>query len=434
MASIRKRGDSYQITVSNGRDSSGKQLIETATFTPDPNKTEKQNQKALEKFVFEFEEKVKSGKYLDGEKITFKDFSDQYIEEYALQHLEAKTIASYRDLLRLHILPAIGHLKLAKIQPQHLNTLYIKLSKERKDGRPGGYAPKTIKHIHSLISSIYSLAVKWNTVSDNPCDRVSPPKQIKGKDIKYFTLEQAEAFLEALNHEFLIPVKAHDRIDDTGRPYHVDAYMEKKTLPLQYKVFFNLALFCGMRRGELIALEWSDFDFINNTVSISKSTVLVNGKPITKTPKTESSIRVISVPASVISILKGYRKEQLELRLKLGDAWEGKNYVFIQWNGKQMYPDTPYSTFKDIIRWYNSSVKEESQKLPDIPLHGLRHTSATLLISQNIDVRTVSGRLGHSQTSTTTDIYSHFLKRADEAASNTLESLFSEPNKTLVKC
>ena len=75
MASIRKRGNTYQITVSNGRDSFGKQIIETATFTPDPERTEKQNQKALEKFIFEFEEKVKSGKYLQGEKLTFQDFT-----------------------------------------------------------------------------------------------------------------------------------------------------------------------------------------------------------------------------------------------------------------------------------------------------------------------------------------------------------------------
>ena len=82
MASIRKRGNSYQITVSNGRRIDGSQIVETATFTPDPKRTEKQNQKALEKFVFEFEEKVKSGKFLDGEKITFQAFSDTWLSDY----------------------------------------------------------------------------------------------------------------------------------------------------------------------------------------------------------------------------------------------------------------------------------------------------------------------------------------------------------------
>ena len=88
-----------------------------------------------------------------------------------------------------------------------------------------------------------------------------------------------------------------------------------------------------------------------------------------------------------------------------------------------MHPDTPYKTFKKIIRRYNESVTEEADKLPDIPLHGLRHTSATLLISQNVDVKTVSNRLGHAQTSTTIDIYSHALKKKDEQAADVLDDL-----------
>ncbi|MEY8355414.1 tyrosine-type recombinase/integrase [Lachnospiraceae bacterium 54-53] len=101
-----------------------------------------------------------------------------------------------------------------------------------------------------------------------------------------------------------------------------------------------------------------------------------------------------------------------------------QNYLFTQLNGRQMYPSTPYGMFKKIIRWHNEAVTKEEDKLPEIPLHGLRHTSATLLISQNVDIRTVSGRLGHAQASTTTDIYSHFLQKADEAASDPPENLF----------
>lgn len=429
MPSIRKRGNTYQITVSNGRKADGSQILETTTFTPDPDKTDKQNKKALDLFALKFEEQVKSGKYLDGEKITFQEFSDRYLEEYAAHHLDPNTLAQYTALLRIHINPVIGNLKLSKVQPRNLNSLYNQLLKERKDGRPGGYSPKTIRHIHNTISAIYTVAIRWNVVMDNPCERVEPPRATQGKTVKHFTLEQAEAFLEALNGGLEIHIRAHDRIDDTGKGYHVHEYSESKNIPAQFKVFFNLALFCGMRRGELIALEWSDFDFNKNTVSITKSTSQINGKVVTKPPKTESSNRIISVPASIMALVRDYRKEQVEYRLTLGDAWEGGNYVFIQWNGRQMYPSTPYSMFKKIIRWYNATITDESDMLPDIPLHGLRHTSATLLISQNVDIRTVSGRLGHAQTSTTTDIYSHFLKRADEAASDTLENLFHPGNK-----
>lgn len=438
MPSIRKRGNGYQITVSNGRKSNGTQIVETATYIPDPNKTDKQNQKALELFALKFEEQVKNGTYLDGEKVTFEEFATRYIEEYAKQHLDPNTLAQYKTMLRLHIIPAIGMLKMSKVQPANLNRLYNRMLEKRKDGKRGGYSPKTIRHVHTAVSAVMTVALKWNVIKENPCRRVTPPTSRKEKKLKYFTLEQAEAFLSALDSVFDIPIKGHDRIDDTGKRYHVDDYTERRKIPTQYRVFFNLALFCGARRGELVALEWSDFDFAKNTLSITKSTSQINGKSTTKETKTESSNRIISVPASVMDLVKTYRKEYLQLKLRLGDAWEGDNYVFIQWNGKQMYPSTPYTEFKKIIRWYNASVENEEEKLPDIPLHGLRHTSATLLISQNVDVRTVGGRLGHSQASTTMNIYSHFLKRADEVASDTLENLLSpqeksKKEKTLVK-
>lgn len=427
MASIRKRGNNYQVTVSNGRDSQGKQIIETATFVPDPEKTAKQNQKALEKFVFEFEEKVKSGKYLNGEKLTFQEFTEIWMKDYAEKQLEKTTVQTYKHLLRLHIIPEIGHLKLSKIQPVHLNRLYDKMASERKDGRAGGYSAKTIKHIHNVISCIYSTAVKWNITMENPCDRVSPPKTDRTSDkIKYFTLEQAEIFLGLLDQEYTSTYHAHDRIDDTGKQYHVCDYSETRRVPTQFKLFYLLALLCGMRRGEIIALEWSDLNFENYSVSITKSTALVSGKQVTKPPKTKSSVRIISVPKSVMDVAKNYRKEQLQYRMAIGDKWEGSNFVFIQSNGRQMHLDTPYNTFKKIIRRYNEKIIDQDKMLPEIPLHGLRHTSATLLISQNMDVRTVSNRLGHAQTSTTMDIYSHALKRMDEKAADVFEDLFSK--------
>ena len=114
-------------------------------------------------------------------------------------------------------------------------------------------------------------------------------------------------------------------------------------------------------------------------------------------------------------------------KLTLGSDWQGQNYIFIQWNGQQMHPDTPYKKFKKIIKRYNKTVTDAKDKLPDISLHGLRHTSATLLISQNIEAKTVYNRLWHSQTSTTIDIYTHALKQLDKKAADTLDEL-------LIKC
>lgn len=398
MASIRKRGGSYQITVSNGRDITGKQIIETVTFQPDPSKTDKQNQKALERFAMDFEDKVKNGKYLDGEKITFQEFSERWLKEYARIQLEATTTDVYERLIDTHINPAIGHLKIAKVQPAHLNKLYSEMLNQRKDGKEGGYSPTTIKRVHAVTSSIMSTAVQWNIITDNPCERVRPPKQTRNADdVQFFTPEQSEAFLGAL-----------------------DAETRAGTIHLQHNIFFQLALFCGLRRGEAVALLWSDIDLKENTVSITKSTGLVHGKPYTKPPKNKTSVRTIAVPIHIMALLKRYRIEYNTYRMSIGNQWEGGESLFIQWNGLQMYPSTPYGIFKNILHRYNESHEE---KLPDIPLHGLRHTSATLLISQNIDIRTVSNRLGHAQTSTTMNIYSHSLQKKDEAAADTLESL-----------
>ena len=136
------------------------------------------------------------------------------------------------------------------------------------------------------------------------------------------------------------------------------------------------------------------------------------------------------IPRTVLDIAKQYKKEQLQYRLSLGDQWIETNHIFIQWNGLQMHPDTPYNSFKKIIKRYNDTITNDEDKLPNIPLHGLRHTSATLLISDNVDVRTVSARLGHSQTSTTMNIYAHALKEMDTKAANSLENLIkSNHNK-----
>lgn len=177
-----------------------------------------------------------------------------------------------------------------------------------------------------------------------------------------------------------------------------------------------------MRKGELLALEWSDIDFDADTISITKAVSVVNGKQITKAPKTKTSRRTVSIPHFLTQRLRELRRERLKYRLSVGDYWQGAEWVFVQDNGKQMSYSTPYSAFHDTIIRYNETKKPDDQ-LPLIPFHGLRHTSATLLIASKQDVRTVSSRLGHAQASTTMNIYAHALKETDRKASNALESM-----------
>lgn len=424
MSSIRKRGNSYQITVSNGRDITGRQIIETATFTPDPNRTAKQNQKALEKFAFEFEEKVKSGKYLDGEKMIYKDFIDLWMQDYARKQLQQTSIERCESSLNNLILPELGHLKLAKIQPLHIQAFYNKLMEQgyTVNGRHKQYKANTIKRIHQIISSTLNTAVRWQLIESNPCCRVKPPKPDRStSDIKHFTLEEAQIFLDQLDKEYTVSYGGHARRDGSPSARH----LEVRKVPLQQKVFFHMALFGGFRLGELIALTWDDIDFKSCTVSISKSTAKTKDGMITKSPKTASSIRIVSLPTETMSLLRHWKAEQQAYRLSAGTYWKGIGHIFIQDNGSQMDISTPNHVFKKIIKRYNESA-EEADRLPEITLHGLRHTSATLLIAQNIDIRTVSGRLGHAECSTTMNIYAHALKKQDERAAASIGELFAK--------
>ncbi|WP_455718022.1 tyrosine-type recombinase/integrase [Anaerosporobacter sp.] len=427
MASIEKRGKSYTITVSNGYDIHGKKLREKTTFTPDPNMTSKQQQKALEAFVFEFEQRVKNGKLLSGDKLTLKEYSERWLEEYAKTNLTQVSYRNYCDILKLRILPALGHIKLTSLKPLHLQGFYNNLLEDgvRIDGKPGGYSPATIKKDHVVLSSMLSTAVQWQLIESNPCDRVTVPKAKATSDnIKYFTFEQTQSFLNALNMYYSTTYKTHKRKGPQHEEYNVSEYTESRNIPLQFKVLFNIALFGGLRRGEIVALTWDDIDFDTNSIRINKSSSHIDRQVITKDPKTATSNRTIKIPDFVMQLIKDWKIEQNKYQLSIGDQWNGTNHIFIQTDGRQMYPSTPTATFKKILTQYNNTVENEKDKLPMITLHGLRHTSATLLIAENVDVKTVSSRLGHAQTSTTMDIYAHALKQMDEKASNALEDAF----------
>lgn len=419
MASITKRNNSYRITVSNGRDIYDRQIIKTTTWKPDPNKTQKQNQRDLQRFAMDFEDRVHNGKVLKGEKMTYLEFSRLWLKEYAHFQMEQTTIEHCERELETLILPAIGHLKLADIQPLHLQMLYNELYSKgyERNGKHYDYKPNSIKRIHQTISSSLSTAVQWQLIESNPCQRVRPPKAGQNQSIKYFTLEQTDAFLKQLDRPYTVMHCGRVKKDGTESAKHY----ETKAIPLQYKVLFYLAVFGGFRRGELIALTWEDIHFEEDTITIDKASARTKSGVITKAPKTVSSNRTISIPVDVMKLVETYKKEWERYRETLATYWAGSNHLFIQNDGRQMDLSTPNKVFQRIIRQYNA---EHEDQLPLITLHGLRHTSATLLISQNIDVKTVSHRLGHSETSTTMNIYAHALEKQDRIAADSLGSLF----------
>lgn len=423
MASIKERNGSYQITVSLGRDIYGKKLMETTTFRPDPKLTPKKREKAVQEFAADFERRVKNGQVLEGGKTTLKEFTDRWFLEFAPQKLQAGTVEAYRKEMD-KVLPTLGHQKLTELRPANLNAFFLAMTKDgaRADGKAGGYSKATIKKTQDVLSSILRTAAEWEVIEKNPMDKVRSVGEIAAEKIKFFTPEQAAAFLEYLEQPQAIRITGHKRTDDTGKDYTVADYEITKEVPEQFRVLYNLAIYAGLRKGELLALEWSDIDFENNTVKVCKACSVVAGEQITKCPKTRTSNRTVSIPAFLTRRLRAMKIERMAYRLRVGDYWQGGDWLFIQDNGKQMNYSTPNQTMVKLLKRYNDTHRDQ---LPLIPFHGLRHTSATLLIAAKQDVRSVSNRLGHAQTSTTMNIYAHALQEADQRAANALETMLT---------
>ncbi len=380
MASITKRGQTYRIRVSDGYDVYGKQIIRSMTWTPEPGMTQRQIEKELNRQVVLFEE---NGTIISN--IKFQTFAEQWFKECAEKTLRAKTIERYHQYEK-RVYTAIGHLRIDKITARKLQCFINNLGEDGINETTGGtLAPKTIKQYLSFISSIMEYAVKTEVIKENPCHRVTLPA-MKSKERDIYSLDEAQQFIDLLQSE-----------------------------PLEYQVFFILAIYGGFRRGELLGLEWKDIDFENCVITIRRTSLYVKGKgTITDTTKTEGSLRCLKLPVAVFDYLRRYRLKQRSDRLKIGDQWKDHDRLFTAWNGMPMNPNTPYS-------WYDRFCKRTG--LRRVSIHSFRHLNASLLIDGGADIKTVSASLGHSQTTTTLNIYAHTLAQAQARASEAVASI-----------
>lgn len=427
MASIDRRNNGkYRIRVEIGRDAEGKRLVRTMTYTPTET-NERKIKKEVEMAALEFEKRVLNGECIEGDKLIFRNYVNVWADQWGKNNLTLSGLESYLDILRRRIIPEVGHIPIGKIRPTHIQNI---LQKMKDDGK----AAKTIKRTLTAFNSVMRYAFDMEVIETNPIDRVHPPKVEKKDALHYFTPEQVNIFFGALEKEYTMTMKAHESTNrKTGqRTTKIKEYTQTYTIPFQWRVYFNLAIMGAFRRGELCAIRWSDIDWESRTLSIRRAFAKTKAEgQIIKTTKTASGIRTITLPESSMLLLKEWKDQQKELSMALGTLWEGKrgreydeNYIFIQLdNGRPICVDTPSHRFKTIIETYNATCSDESLKLPMIRLHDLRHTSATLLLSNGADISTVSHRLGHHQTSVTLDVYSHWLPQNDRDASDTLERI-----------
>lgn len=172
-----------------------------------------------------------------------------------------------------------------------------------------------------------------------------------------------------------------------------------KDAPLKYRAFFMLDIYSGMRRGEMLGLEWKDIDFQTGVIHIQRTSSYTKARGIyTDTTKTESSVRFVKVPSEVVDILRHYKAGQDAEREKLGSKWHDTDRLFVKYDGQPMNPQTPYGWLKEFC---------EKNDFPFHGVHQFRHLHTSLLIGAGIDQTTVSGLLGHSQVTTTLNLYSH---------------------------
>ena len=461
-----KNGEvSYYIRVYNGYDENGKQIEHRMTWKPDPSMSEKAVEKELERQKVLFEEKLKRNSLFDSN-TTFKEYSEKWISN--IRHdIAPKTYERYMSLLR-NINMAIGHIRLIELQSQHLQSFYNNLREEGVNNR-GNYAVavsvenalekagRTKKYIADRaqlgINTVRKACRKGEHVSIETADAISRALNVSVQKI-FIIHNGTECYsektilhyhrligtiLRQATRDQLIPrnIATRDYMKAPRVPRKEAIYLDEKQTadvlrclenePIKWKTAVSLLIYTGMRRGELLGLEWKDIDFENNLIHIYRTSQFVaNMGLITKDTKNISSERTIALPASAIRLLAEYREYCYDMREQIGDYWHSKikvtyvdgkqetidnDRIFTADNGLPMNPDS-------ITGWIRKFIKRHN--LPKFTPHSLRHTNASLLIANGVNISTVSKRLGHSNIATTTKIYSHALQSADEKASEIL--------------
>jgi integrase len=442
-----KKGVTYLLTVNSGKDASGRQIRHRRTYTPPQTWSEARQEKEAWKAANEFETEIRQGFALDNRQ-TFARYAEYALELKRRTGVRESTLERYMDLLE-RINPEIGHLKLADIRPAHLNKFYERLSKEggrkkealatakidlsaeiKKRGlsktefsrladvpaRAVGQAckapvaegtavkiaaalggkvdrffvlerdmtplsQKTILEHHRLISSILALAEKEMLIPYNPAAKATPPRPVRPEP-NYFQPDTIYKILDAADTE-----------------------------SLKYRTFVYLAVSTGARRGELAGLKWENVSMSTGQITIDHGLYYSAKRGVYEGETKTGEHRSLKVPTEVLTMLKQLRKEQAELQILNGDRWQNQGYIFTQDDGRPMHPDT-------WTGWMDSFSKRHG--LPHINPHAFRHSAASALIANHVDIVTVSKVLGHTSPTTTGNFYAHMVEDAKAAATDTI--------------
>ena len=384
-----KSNGTYLVRISCGRDiMTGKQILRGRIFKPsNPDLDQERFQKELNVFIEDFTDELRYERNRKKpENKIVSDFAKEYLSIQKTS-LSPTSYVLYERIIEQHIVPMLGRMRLRDIKTYHVQDFIMKLNyMPRNDGKSGHISPQTVKRYTTVLRSMLTTAYKMYYMDDDLglSRRLTFPKECY-QEVDVFTIEETKAILAAA-----------------------------KTEPINTRSLIELALFTGMRCGEIVGLKWSDINLDKQCLSVKRSIYKPKGeKSIEKEPKLHSSFRTIAIPGCLCETIKEYKQYQSSYALSLGTTWQNLDYVLTDEFGDVMNPQTPTKQFSRFLARHN---------IRHLKFHCLRHTSATLLLSNGCDIKTVSARLGHSSIETT-NIYLHRLESVDREAAIMLNSL-----------
>lgn len=379
MATIDKRGNRFRIRVFVGTDMNGKKIIKSTTFIPPTGTTPRKAEKLAQEYAFEFERQCK-GYVSFNDNMKFSELAKWYFNNFAPVELKASTAYTYKGQYKKHIEPVLGNMKLKDITTPKL-TQVMKSYKLN---------PATVRKIYIIIQSIFKRGMEQGFIRDNPCHNVILPKNKEQKKIMALSEDELKRFIKLL---------------------------DEKTLDRDVKRIIKFLLYTGMRSGECFALRWEDIDFENMSISIKHTLNDIGGKHELTPPKTQKSIRTISMSETVADILKEQKAYTDELEIALGENYTHPEMVFPSGNGN--YRDRS-SVLTSLKRFTKGTEFEH------LTLHKLRHCNATMLLNMGVDLKIISDHLGHCDINVTANIYADVLNAKKKVVADSIEKKLME--------
>ena len=389
-----KRGVSYLVAVYIGKVGDKKKYkYKTA-----------QTKKEAERLLSEMLHQVNTNTYIDPGRITLGEFLLQWMNDYCKMNLKPRTYIRYDGIVKNHIIPDIGHIPLAKLQPLDLQKHYSKMldsgripkikkaGKKKKNDKdkptkepPRGLSASSVLYHHRVIHKALEMAIKWQMLYRNVADAVEPPRKVEPE----YTVIDINEFMEIL-----------------------------KVVKEKQPVLFLPALIAattGMRRGEVLGIRWKDLDLKSKRISIRQTVYRKTGEGMVfDTTKSDSSRRSVNIPGQLADELRKHRVEQNKHRLMLGKDYQDYDLICCWGDGHPIDPDHFTRRFIKIARGAGYNIR----------LHDLRHSFATMLLGRNTNIKKVSETLGHSSIGITGDIYSHVTPNMGEEIASVVEDEF----------